>query len=188
MRALRVSYVGELGWELHTPMEHLETVYDAVWQAGQAFGIANFGSYALNSMRMEKAYRGLHAELTNEITLIEADMERFFSPNDRDFVGRDATLKRKEEGIKIKMAYVEVDATDNDVVGGEPVFVNNECVGMTTSGGYGHYTQKSLAFIYAPPECTVPGFEVEIGLLGDRRKAVVLAEPVYDPKSAKMRA
>ncbi|MEM7292630.1 MAG: FAD-dependent oxidoreductase, partial [Pseudomonadota bacterium] len=89
VRALRVSYVGELGWELHTPMAQLEAVYDAVWEAGQEHGIANFGAYALNSMRMEKAYRGLHAELTNEITLIEADMERFFSPDDRDFVGRD---------------------------------------------------------------------------------------------------
>ncbi|MEM7294539.1 MAG: glycine cleavage T C-terminal barrel domain-containing protein, partial [Pseudomonadota bacterium] len=128
------------------------------------------------------------AELANEITLIEADMERFFSPDDRDFVGRDATLKRKEDGINIKLGYVEVDATDNDVVGGEPVFVDGKCVGVATSGGYGHYTQKSLAFIYAPPECTAPGFELEIGLLGERRKAVVLAEPAYDPTSAKMRA
>ncbi|MEM7208175.1 MAG: FAD-dependent oxidoreductase [Pseudomonadota bacterium] len=188
VRALRVSYVGELGWELHMPMEHLASVYDAVWEAGQAHGIANFGAYALNSMRMEKAYRGLHAELTNEITLIEADMERFFASNDRDFIGREATLKRKADGIDIKLAYVEVDATDNDVVGGEPIFVNGECVGVATSGGYGHSTQKSLAFIYAPPQHAEPGCEVEIGLLGERRKATVLAEPVYDPTSAKMRA
>ena len=168
-------------------MGQLETVYDAIWAAGQEHGIANFGAYALNSMRMEKAYRGLHAELTNEITLVEADMERFFAPDKGDFVGRQATLQRKQDGIVTKLAYVEVDAADNDVVGGEPVFVNGDCVGVTTSGGYGHYTQKSLAFIYAPPECTEPGFEVEIGLLGDRRKAKVLSEPVYDPASAVMR-
>ncbi len=187
VRALRVSYVGELGWELHVPMAHLEALYEAVWEAGQAHGIANFGAYALNSMRMEKAYRGLHAELTNEITLIEADMERFFAPDKGDFVGRGATLQRKQDGIGTKLAYVEVDATDNDVVGGEPVFVNGSCVGVTTSGGYGHYTGKSLAFVYAPPECTEPGFEMEIGLLGERRKAVVLAGPAYDPASANMR-
>ncbi len=187
VRALRVSYVGELGWELHIPMARLETVYDAVWQAGQDLGIANFGAYALNSMRMEKAYRGLHAELTNEITLIEADMERFFAPGKGDFVGREATLKRQQAGIAIKLAYVEVEATDNDVVGGEPVFAKDKCVGVATSGGFGHATGKSLAFIYAPPEHTEPGRELEIGLLGERRKAVVLAEPAYDPTSAKMR-
>ena len=115
-------------------------------------------------------------------------MARFFSPDDREFVGREATLKRREEGVEIKLAYVEVDVTDNDVVGGEPVFVGGECVGVATSGGYGHYTGKSLAFIYAPPQYTEPGVELEIGLLGERRKAVVLAEPAYDPTSAKMRA
>lgn len=188
VRALRVSYVGELGWELHIPMAKLETVFDALWAEGQAHGIANFGAYAVNSLRMEKAYRGLHSELTNEITLIEADMERFFAPDKGDFIGRAATLIRKQEGIGTKLAYVEVDATDNDVVGGEPVFVNGACVGVATSGGYGHYTKKSLAFVYVPPENTTPGFEMEIGLLGERRKAVVLAEPAYDPASAKMRA
>ena len=187
VRALRVSYIGELGWELHVPMAQLEKVYDAVWQAGQAHGIVNFGAYALNSMRMEKSYRGMNAELTNEITLIEADMERFFAPEKGDFVGRDATLRRKEQGITIKLAYVEVDATDSDVVGGEPVFAGDKCVGVTTSGGYGHYTGKSLAFIYVPPELTEPGCELEIGLLGARHKARVLAAPVYDPSSAKMR-
>lgn len=187
VRALRVSYVGELGWELHIPMAQLETVYDAVWQAGQAHGIANFGAYALNSMRMEKAYRGLHAELTNEITLIEADMQRFVALDKGDFIGREATAKRQQAGVSIKLAYVEVDANDNDVVGGEPVFVDGRCIGVATSGGYGHYTGKSLAFIYVPPEYTEPGCEVEIGLLGERCAARVLAEPVYDPASAKMR-
>jgi len=183
VRALRVSYAGELGWELHIPMGDLETVYDAIWAAGQSHGIANFGAYALNSLRMEKAFRGLHSELTNEITLIEGDMERFFAPDKGDFIGRDATLKRKQEGISIKVAYVEVDADDNDVVGGEPVFVDGTCVGVATSGGYGHATGKSLAFVYVPPEHAAPGSEMEIGMLGDRRKAAVLAEPAYDPKS-----
>lgn len=187
VRALRVSYVGELGWELHIPMAQLEAVYDAVWQAGQAHSIANFGAYALNSMRMEKCYRGMNAELTNEITLVEADMERFFAPDKGDFVGREATQKRKARGITIKLGYVEVDASDSDVVGGEPVFSDGQCIGVTTSGGYGHYSGKSLAFIYAPPEYTEAGRELEIGILSERRKARVLDEPVYDPTSAKMR-
>ena len=188
VRALRVSYVGELGWELHCPMGDLETVYDAIWEAGHAHGIANFGAYALNSMRMEKAYRGLGAELTNEITLVESDMERFLALDKGDFTGRDANAARRQNDVDIKLAYVEVDATDNDVVGGEPVFIGDECKGVTTSGGYGHATGKSLAFVYVPPAFTEPGSEMEIGLLGERRKAVVLAEPAYDPSSSRMRA
>lgn len=186
-RALRVSYVGELGWELHIPTAELATVYDALWQAGQAKGIANVGAYALNSLRMEKSYRGLHTELTNEITLIEADMQRFFAVDKGDFVGREATAKRQQEGVNIKLAYVEVDASDNDVVGGEPVFAKGECIGVATSGGYGHYTGKSLAFIYVPQHYANPGVELEIGLLGERRAAKVLAEPVYDVTSLRMR-
>ena len=188
VKALRVSYVGELGWELHCPMPHLLELYDAVWQAGAAYGIANFGAYALNSLRMEKAYRALGSELTNEITLIESDMERFLALDKDGFVGREASMKRKQEGVAIQLAYVEVDATDNDVVGGEAVFIDDQCQGVTTSGAFGHATGKSLAFVYVPPTHALPGTRLEIGLLGERRPATVLAQPVYDPTSARMRA
>jgi dimethylglycine dehydrogenase len=180
VRALRVSYIGELGWELHVPIEKLRTVYDALWRAGeacsarkqrprettsvqcfllsQAHGIVNFGLLALDSMRMEKEYRALGAELTNEITLLEAGMQHFFKSDKKDFIGRDATLKVQEEGLAQKLAYVEVDATDNDVRGGEPVFDDGgECVGVATSGAYGHCTRKSLAFVYVTPQHAEPG-------------------------------
>ena len=187
VKALRVSYVGELGWELHCLMGDLLQVCDAVWSAGQTYGIANFGAYALNSMRMEKAFRGLGSELTNEITLIESDMERFLALDKGDFIGRDANMKRKQAGVDIKLAYVEVDVTDNDVVGGEAVYIDDQCQGVTTSGGYGHATGKSLAFVYVPPRYTEPGTQFEIGLLGERRRATVLAEPAYDPSASRMR-
>ncbi|MFQ5610170.1 MAG: aminomethyltransferase family protein, partial [Woeseiaceae bacterium] len=93
-RALRVNYVGELGWELHPAMADLETVYDAIHKAGEAHGIADFGLYAVNSLRLEKAYRGWGAELTNEVTMLDADMERFIKLDKDDFTGRDATLKQ----------------------------------------------------------------------------------------------
>ena len=99
LRALRINYVGELGWELHMPIEQLETVYDAVWFAGKEFGIADFGMYALNSLGKEKAYYSWGVELTNEITPIEAGMERFIDFNKGDFVGRDALLQRQQEQL-----------------------------------------------------------------------------------------
>jgi dimethylglycine dehydrogenase len=151
VRALRVNYVGELGWELHPLMNDLATLYDATWEAGQAFGIADFGLYAVNSLRIEKAYRGWGAELTNEVTMLDADMERFIKLDKEDFVGREATLKQRDEERDLQLIYFEVAAVDSDVRGGEPIFVGNDCVGVTTSGGFGHFTGKSLGFGYVHP-------------------------------------
>ena len=94
--ALRVNYVGELGWELHAPMERMSELYAALWQQGEAFGMANFGLYAVNSLRMEKAYRGWGAELTNEVTMLDSRMERFIKFDKEDFVGKQATLEQRE--------------------------------------------------------------------------------------------
>ena len=188
VRALRVNYVGELGWELHAPIEKLSALYEKIWAAGLAHGIADFGLYAMNSLRMEKAYRGWGGELTNEITLVEADMERFFAPNGRSFRGRDATLERKRDGIAIKLVYLEVDATDNDARGGEPIFAGGTCVGVLTSGGYGHTVKKSLAFGYVTPEHAKPGKAFEVELLGERRRAKVLGAPALDPENQRLRA
>ncbi len=189
VRALRVSYVGELGWELHCPMARLLELYDAVWAAGGAHGIANFGVYAVNSLRMEKAYKGWGAEMTNEITLVEADMERFFAEGKGDFTGRDATLEvRREKGVTTRLVYVEVEAGDSDVHGGEPAVVDGRAVGVTTSGAYGHYTGKSLGFVYVEPEYANPGSQFDIDLLGEPHRATVLAEPVWDPDNERLRA
>ncbi|HXP74891.1 MAG TPA: FAD-dependent oxidoreductase, partial [Stellaceae bacterium] len=113
VRALRINYVGELGWELHTPMTEMPRVFEALMEAGEANGIALFGTYAMNSLRMEKAYRAWGAELTNEVTMIAADMERFVAL-DKDFVGKAATLRAKQAGPPIKLVYMAVDAIDND--------------------------------------------------------------------------
>ena len=99
VRALRVNYVGELGWELHPPMEHLEVLYDALQEAGAAFGLTDFGLYAVNSLRLEKGYRGWGAELTNEVTMIDADMARFLRLDKDDFTGKRATLEQQGPGL-----------------------------------------------------------------------------------------
>ena len=188
VRALRVNYVGELGWELHCPMENMVALYEAVWEAGQSHGIANFGTYALNSLRIEKAYKGWGAELTNEISMMEADCMRFFSDNKGDFVGKQATLDVDESKIALKLVYLELEPGDNDIVGGETVLDGDRAIGITTSGGYGHTTQRSLGFAYVEPGYTDPGCSFDIYLLGQNRKATVLSEPVWDPASERPRA
>ncbi len=188
LRALRVNYVGELGWELHLPMARMEPVYDAIWSAGKEFGIADFGIYAINSLRLEKAYRGWGSDLTNEVTMIEADMERFVKFDKDNFVGREALLRQKEAGINTKLVYVELVTSDTDARGSEPIFDGEKIIGMTTVGGYGHTVGKSLAIAYVDPKFATPGTTFDIKILGDRCRATVLAEPVYDPKNERLRS
>ena len=188
VRALRVNYVGELGWELHLPLADMLPVYDALCDAGQEFDIANFGSYAVNSMRMEKAYKGWGSELTNEITMVEAGLMRFFAEKKESFVGKDATLATLESDISEQIVYLEIDSEDCDVAGGEPVFADGMPVGVTTSGGYGHTTKKSLGFAYVEPKYAPVGTQLIIELLGQQRKAVVIGDPVWDPEAIRSRA
>ncbi len=188
VRALRVNYVGELGWELHAAMADMKAIYDEIWAAGLEFGLSDFGLYAVNSLRIEKAYRGWGAELTNEITMLEAAMDRFIRFDKDDFIGKQATLKQAEQGLSWKLVYFEVDAVDSDIRGGEPVFDGEHCIGVTTSGGYGHCVQKSLGFAYVDIAYTGAGTCFDVGLLGDRCTARVLAEPAYDPGNDKLRA
>ncbi|MFT5450433.1 MAG: dimethylglycine dehydrogenase [Gammaproteobacteria bacterium] len=187
-RALRVNYVGELGWELHPEMADLPHIYEAIWNAGQEVGIADFGLYAVNSLRIEKGYRGWGAELTNEVTMIDADMKRFIKFDKEDFTGKAATLAQEDDKRTLQLVYFEVDATDSDVRGNEPIFVGDEWVGLTTSGGYGHFTAKSLGFGYVSPALSKPGTELQVGLLDQRCNARVIVDPAHDPKNERLRA
>ena len=186
VRALRVNYVGELGWELHPLMEQLEALYDALLEAGAEYGIRNFGLYAVNSLRLEKAYRGWGAELTNEVTLVDADMERFIKFDKGDFTGREATLKQSDR--ELQLIYFSLESDDADVQGGEPIFSGKRCVGVTTSGGYGHYVRRSLGFGYVPPALAEPGTELTVEVLGQRRRIFLHKDPVYDPANERLRA
>lgn len=187
VRALRVSYVGELGWELHHSMSDMHTVYDALMTAGEAYGVADFGLYAMDALRMEKAYRSWGLELTTELTPIEAGMERFVD-FDSPFIGRDAVVKRTINNTESRLVYLTVDADDADPHGNEPVYVNGRMVGLTTSGAYGHAVKQSIAFAFVEPEFVAPDTELEISILGRRRKAQVVADPLYDPRNERLRA
>jgi len=188
VRALRVNYVGELGWELHHPMSQMGSLYDSIYEAGKKENIINFGTYAVNSLRMEKAYRGWGAELTGEISLVEAGMDRFFNLKKKNnFFGAKALQNKIQSGVDIKIVYLEVDVDNADARGNEPVYHNNKIVGVVTSGGYGFRTKKSLAFAYVKSDLA-NGENLEIEIQGQKRKAKILHKVVYDPDNQRLRA
>ena len=169
-------------------MGEMVKLYDALMDAGAEYGIANFGGYAMNAMRMEKAYRGWGSELTTEVGLIEADMERFGNLEKGDFIGRAALLARKGKGVDLKLVYCSVEVDDADPRGNEPVYDGERLIGITTSGAYGHVVGKTLAFAYVGPQYAEPGTEFDFVLIGERCKATVLPEPAYDPQNERLRS
>jgi len=185
-RALRVSYVGELGWELHHPMERMQELYDQLHEAGTSQGLRDFGTYAVNSLRMEKAYKAWGGELTTEITPVEADLLRFVDFS-KSFTGREATLARKLQSTAMQLVYLSLDSPETDCLGNEPVFDGEKMIGVTTGGAYGHTVSQSLAFAYVPPDYAAPGTRFEIPLLGARRSATVIPEAVYDPNNDRLK-
>ena len=189
VRALRVNYVGELGWELHHPMDQMVSLYDAICEVGKKENIVNFGIYALNSLRMEKAYRGWGSELTGEISLVEAGMDRFFNLKKKNnFFGAKALQEKVQSGVDIKLVYLDVDADNADAMGNEPIYHKNKIVGVTTSGSYGFRVKKSLAFGYVKSDLMNAGSELEIAIQGQRRKAKILDSAVYDQDNQKLKA
>ncbi|MDU8945730.1 FAD-dependent oxidoreductase [Ovoidimarina sediminis] len=181
--ALRMSYAGELGWELHMPFPAMPDVYAALWVAGEAHGIANYGSFAMNVMRLEKGFKGA-GELTNEVTLAEADVLRF-ARTDKAYLGRDRTLNTALPWI---CTYLEIDPDgERDGHGGEAVLQNGHVVGSTSSIAYGHTVGKILAFAYVKPSAAAPGTPLEVVIHGTPRPARVLDAPAYDPDSTRPR-
>ena len=185
--ALRVSYVGELGWELYHPINSMSELTSALESAGEEFGVGWFGSYAVNCMRLEKGYKGWGSELTTEITPVEADIERFVD-FDSEFIGKNSVVERKNAEISTKLVLVSVDVDDADCLGNEPALDGDRPMGIVCSGGYGHRTRVSLAFVYVEPQFSNPGARFEIPIMGVRRTATVLAQPPYDPQNKRLRA
>ncbi len=177
--AFRMSYAGELGWELHMPNAACLDVYSALWAAGDPHGITDYGSFAMNVMRMEKGFKGA-GELTNEVTLAEADVLRF-ARTDKDYLGKDKTLNAD---LPWMCAYLEIEPDGEiDGHGGEAVMLHGRVVGSTASVAYGHSVGKILAFAYIKPEAATPGTALQVVIHGQPRAARVLGEPAYDPQS-----
>ena len=143
----------------------------------------------MNSLRMEKGYRGWGTELTPEISVVEAGLDRFFNLEKKDkFVGSDVVKKLNSEGGKIKLVYMEVFAKKADAHGNEPIYFNDEIVGLTTSGGYGYRVNKSLAFGYVDTKLAEIGNEFLIDIQGEKIKATVIDEPAFDSNNDRLKS
>ena len=186
--ALRVNYVGELGWELHHPIEYQNHIFDALMEAGRDLGLAPFGIRAMDSMRLEKSYRMVGTELSVEYAALESALGRFVHLNKADFIGRDALQRWMERGFSNRLVTLEVhDVTDADALGNNPLFVGGEVVGRATGGNYGFRVGKSLALAMVRPELAETGTTVEMDILGTMHRATVIPESPYDPENEKLR-
>ena len=187
VRALRVNFVGELGWELHHPIEYQTGLYDALMAAGAAFGIGSVGMRAMESLRVEKSYRMWGMDLTTEYTALEAGLDRFIALDKPGFIGRSALIRQREEGVPQAFVTLEVDADDADAWGNEPLYLDGEMVGRATSGVYGHTVGRSLALAYVRPEAAAVGARLAIDILGARRPARVIPDSPHDPGNERLR-
>ena len=195
VRALRVNYVGELGWELHVRTEDHLALYDALWEAGEAFDMQDFGMYAMDSMRIEKSYRAWKVELDHEYSPLRSGLDRFVDLEKPEFKGRAAIMAEASEPLEDVFATLVLDRSsvsdlinNTDALYGCPIHANGDIVGYTTSGGFGHRVEKSVALGYVIPEFALEGSRVQVSVLGNLRDATVVAESPYDPANAALRS
>ena len=185
----RVTFVGELGWEIHHPMEMQNHVFDTLMAAGADLGVKPFGIRAMDSMRLEKSYRLVGTELSIEYSAYESGLERFVHPNKGDFIGRDGLSDWKDRGFDSQFVTLEVhDVTDADALGNNPIFLNDQTVGRATGGGYGFRVGKSLALAMIHPDLAAVGTELEMDILGTMHKVTVIEESPYDPDNQHLRS
>lgn len=180
--ALRVSFVGELGWELHAPLDRIAEIYDALFDVGEKHGLTDLGSYAFNGMRMEKAYRA-SGEMTTDVGPFDVGLERFVVSEGREFIGKNVLMNRPSEW---DLLYAELHSDDIDIHGGEPVFHNGKSVGLTTSGGVGYTTGKSLGWLFVRKGTPTDGLSVHI--LNTPVPVTIHTQPVFDPQNLRPRS
>jgi dimethylglycine dehydrogenase len=184
----RVSFTGELGFEIYVDAAYELALYDALVRAGADLGLAHFGGRALNSLRLEKSFGAWLREYTPDYTPFQAGLDRFIDFAKSGFVGREAALRQRDEPPSHRLVTLVVEAADADAYGDEPVLADGRVVGFTTSGGYGHTVGQSIALAYLEPACAAPEAELRITILGDDRPARVTSAPLYDPPGLRMRS
>ncbi len=183
-----MNFLGELGFEFHHPIEMQNYIFDRLMAAGASFGIKPFGIRAMDALRLEKSYKLIPRELSIEYAALESGLDRFIDLKKPDFIGREALLRWKEKGFANRSVTLRIEGvTDADARGSEPVLHGDEIAGRTTSGGYGWRTGQSLALAMVRPDLGEPGTALEIIVLGERRRAIVLPESPFDPENAALR-
>jgi len=185
--ALRVTYVGELGWEIYAPVEYGLKLWDTLWAAGQSLGLVAAGYRAIESLRLEKGYRYWSADIHSEYHPYEAGLGFAVKLKKGDFIGREALERIKAEGVTRKLCCLVVDDPRAVALGGEPLLDGERVLGRVTSGGYGYSVRQSIAYGYLPVGYATPGTQVEVQLFGTRYGATVMKEPLYDPKNEKIK-
>jgi 4-methylaminobutanoate oxidase (formaldehyde-forming) len=188
VRALRVTYVGELGWELYCPTEYGLGLWRTIWEAGQDHGIAAAGYRAIDSMRLEKGYRVWGADITPDETPYEGGVGFCAKLDKEAFIGRDALVAAKEGGPRQKLACITLDDPRSIALGNEPVRIAGEVVGRVTTGGFGYTVERSIAYAYLPPALAVPGTAVAIEIFGTWVDGEVAAEPLFDQAGERIRS
>ena len=182
---VRISFTGELGYEIYVAPQYQLKLFEAIEEAGTDLNLKWFGGRALMSMRLEKSWGAWTMDFRPDFTIMESGLD-FFVDWDKDFIGKKAALIEKKNGPSKKLSVIHID-TETDVSGDEAVMHNGECVSYITSGGYGHSVKKSLAMTYLPVELIDSNAKLEVEILGEFKEASIVMEPLYDPSGSKMR-
>jgi len=189
VEALRVNFIGELGWEIHHPIEMQNYIFDTLMAAGAEFQIKPFGIRAMTAMALEKSYKLIPRELSIEYNALESGLDRFVSMKKPAYKGRDGIMAAKAAGLKWQLVTLEVfDVTDADARGSEPIYRDGTLVGRATSGGYGARCNKSLALAMVGPQHGAVGTDLEITILGTTHRAVIIADSPFDPENNALRS
>jgi dimethylglycine dehydrogenase len=186
--AIRVNFVGELGWELHHPIETQNYIFDRIFEAGEEFDLKPFGIRAMDSLRLEKSYRLIPRELSVEYAALESGLDRFVSWDKDDFVGKAGLDAWRNRGFQWHFVTLEISGVnDIDARGSEPIYDGAELIGRCTSGGYGWRVGKSLALGMVHPDRAGVGSQWEVEILGERFSAIVIPESPFDPQHQRLR-
>ena len=185
--AFRISYVGELGWEIYVSVEHGLRLWDVLWDAGQSLGVVAAGSGAFDSLRLEKGYRLWGNDIHTEYNPYEAGIGFAVSNRKGDFIGKTALGDARGKATDIKLCCLTLDDPERVVMGKEPILDGNRTLGYVTSANYGHTVGRGIAYGYLPVSHAKVGNGVEIEYFGERIAATVAQEPLYDPKGRKLR-
>ena len=189
VNAMRVNFVGELGWELHHPIEYQNHIFDKLMEAGKDLGLKPYGIRAMNSLRLEKSYKLVGTELSIEYSPYESGLDRFIHPNKGNFIGLEALNKWREKGFSNKLVTMEIhNVEDADVLGNNPIYENGKVVGRATGGDFGFRLGKSIALGMVKPDIATTGQKLKIDILGKMYDCTILEESPYDPENNLLRA
>jgi dimethylglycine dehydrogenase len=188
-KLIRVSFAGELGWEIHSKVDDTPAIFDAVMEVGKPHGLKPFGMFALNSLRLEKGYRAWKGDLSTDYTVLQGGLERFVNWDKEDFRGKAALAAEKQAGVKKRFVTLTVEAGESDAPYMSTLWHDGKVVGETTSGGWGYRVEKSIALAMLRADLAEPGTRLEVEIFGERYPATVQPDqPLRDPKNERLRA